>query len=200
MTCGDDEHSCKFRRFFGGPEGRIRFFKIIISLFIVVHVGLTIAFLSPENIAFRRAITDASEGAWKFAGLWQGWALFAPEIRHSNSHCIALLTFADGSSTQWPLPRFDQMNLLEKYQKDKFRKWSGDNAPWDRYSEFWPGLARYIGRLHFQDGNRPVSCTLLMYSSDIPEPGTPGNRLPMPHRSKASLVFYYRYNAEDFSV
>lgn len=174
--------------------------KALISLFIVVQVSLTIAFLSPKSIAFTHAIADAATFHWKFAGMWQGWELFAPEIRGQNTHSVALITYEDGSTAEWPMPRTDQFDLAQKYRGDKFRKWNGDNAQWSRYQEFWPDLARYVAKLHYNgSGPKPATFMLLNFSAAVAKPEPNHNRLESPLRTHTRAAFFYQYTPEDFA-
>jgi hypothetical protein len=180
---------------------RERQLKVIISAYIIVQFVLTIAWLSPEKFALRRAIVDAASGVYKFAGLWQGWELFAPAIRNINSHTVAILRFEDGSATEWPLPRFEQLSGWEKVRKDKFRKWNGDNVQWERYKEFWPAFARYVAKLHYDGtGPKPVSLTLMLFSSTVPDISTNTHRDRLPKHDKAQTTFFYTYKPEDLSI
>jgi hypothetical protein len=180
---------------------RERVLKIIISTFIILFVGTTLAWLSPEKIALRKLIVEASTGVFKFAGLWQGWELFAPNIRNVNSHTIALISFDDGSLTAWPLPRFEQMGAMEKFRKDKFRKWNGDNVQWDRYKDFWPAFARYVGRLHYNgSGAKPVSCTLMMFQTTVPGPTSHVSRAALPQHDQPKFSFFYVYKDGDLAI
>lgn len=191
----------EFPNAIGTPAQREHWLKMLISAFIILHVSLTIAFLSPESIALRQAITDATGFFWKFSGMYQGWQLFAPAIRNFNSHSIVLLSFEDGSTTEWPLARTDQMGYWEKYQRDKFRKWNGDNIQSDRHKEDWPDFAKYVGRLHYDGtGPKPVSFMLMRFSSTIPKPESGHKRLEMPPRTTPQMLFFYTYRPEDFSI
>jgi hypothetical protein len=117
-----------------------------------------------------------------------------------NSHAVALITLRDGTVTQWPFPRFEQLDYWQKFRGDKFRKWAGDNAQWVTYKEFWPDMARYIGRLHFTPQNPPVSLMLTMYMSDTPKPEAHRDRMDIPMRTQFHSVYLYRFKPEDFKI
>jgi len=110
-----------------------------------------------------------------------------------------MVTFEDGTSTQWPMPRFEQMGDFEKFRKDKFRKWASDNAEWHNYKQFWPEFARYIGRLHYSaDGPKPMMLMMTRYQSDVPKPETGISRLDIQKRYKYSTLFSYQFKPGDF--
>ncbi len=177
---------------------RERLFKIAITVFIIVHVTLTIAWLSPSN-TLRDNMTSSVRLVWDLCGFTQKWELFAPAIRTINSHCVVMVTFDDGTATQWPMPRFEHMDYFQKFQKDKFRKWAFDNAEWDTYKEFWPDMARYIGRLHYSGvGPKPILLMMTRYQSDMPKIGSGVNRLDIPKRYQYATAFTYRFKPEDF--
>lgn len=171
--------------------------KSLISAFIICYVSVILVFLSPKT-ALTNAITGSIKPWWFFAGFQQRWELFSPSIRTLNVHTVAMVTFENGTVTLWELPRLEQMNAFDKFRKDKLRKWAADSVPWEPYKQFWPDLARYVGRIHYDPKNKPVSLTLLRLTADIPPPSVAVRRELFAPHTKLSTCFSYRFSPEDF--
>lgn len=172
--------------------------KIFISVCIVIQVCTAIAWLSPES-AFRNSITEHTKLFWDFFALRQRWELFAPKIRDVNIEPMAILSFEDGSTTVWQLPHSDFNNQLEKFTKDRFHKWSIDALPYqDPYEPYWPDLARYAGRLHYDPANKPTTFMLLVFTGQIPLPSAGISRDHLPPKTDLRIPFVYRFHKEDF--
>jgi hypothetical protein len=173
--------------------------KTVISAGIIVYYTLAVIHLSPDS-PFSTKLKDPTRTLCEFFGWIQNWHLFGPEIRNINFHSFGLIGYADGTIGSWEPPRFDVLTLHQKYCKDKFHKWDQDCVPWENYRDFWPGLARYVGRLHYDRANVPVWFMLLRFEADIPDPRT-GKLLDsgnMPPHSRLLNAFTYHYSPEDF--
>lgn len=175
--------------------------KISISVFLVAYYGLTFINISPNAEGpLNSRLREPTHVICEFFGWMQNWRLFGPLIRTINFHTFALIGYENGMIGSWEAPRFDLMNLNEKYRKDKFHKWDSDCLPWFNYHNFWPGFARWLGNLHYDPGNKPVWCLLLRYESDIPDPrqGKILEHDAMPPRTRLLNSFLYHYQPEDF--
>jgi hypothetical protein len=174
-----------------------RALKILISAFIVVLTVTSLAWLSPET-EFRNLIVERSSTFWEFFGMRQRWELFAPEIRETNHHSAAFMMFEDGTTTIWDIPHNQYRDQFDKFAKDRYHKWSADVLPWSMYEAFWPDLARYAGRLHYDPQNSPKTFILMTFTGDIPKPKAGISRFNMPPHTSYRTVFTYRYHPEDF--
>jgi hypothetical protein len=178
---------------------RERLSKGVISAFIVLYLVVVIAHLSPKDFALTRVIADQTNFLWKFSGIYQSWTLFSPKIRTMNSHTVAYVWFDNGAMTAFPLPRFEKgTSIYDKFRYDKFRKWHGDSMQWEWYKEFWPQLAKYVGRLHYDGtGPKPVSFALMCYKVEIPKPESNTPRSALPEHDSPYCSFFYRYRDGD---
>ena len=173
--------------------------KIVISLGILVYYTLTIIHLWPDR-PLSMKLKEPTRTLCEFFGWVQNWHLFGPEVRTNNFEAFVLIGYTDGTIGSWEPPRFDMLNLRQRYSKDKFHKWDQDCLPWDNYQEFWPGFARYVGRLHYDASNPPVWMMLLRFQADIPDP-TGEERVDhdrMPAKTTLYNAFLYHFRPEDF--
>lgn len=171
--------------------------KIGLSVFTLCYWFYAITWVSPES-DLRDRILEPTKQTMLFFGLDQNWKLFSPDIRDINYHPLAVITFADGTRVCWQPPQINQKDLWLKFKDEKFRKWSIDSLPWPDYKEFWPDFARFVGRQYQEDGRKPVSLSLLLFWTKIPDPKT--NFCPvekLPKHTSPSLVFYYLYQPGD---
>lgn len=176
-------------------------FKTVISAWIVFYYGLSLIHISPSSEGpLPTKLKEPTRTLCEFFGWVQNWRLFGPEIRNINFHSFALIGYADGTIGSWEPPRFDLMTLNQKYRKDKFHKWDQDCMPWYNYRDFWPGLAQYVGKIHYDPANKPVWFMLLRLEADIPDPrnGKILDHDNMPAHTRLLNAFLYHYRPEDF--
>ncbi len=171
--------------------------ELFISLFICTYLFYLIAWLSPENET-RKRIIEPINTAWLFFGLDQNWRLFSPEIKDINFHTLAILTFEDGSKKIWELPRMKRLDFWQRFKDEKFRKWSIDSLPWPDYKEFHPDFAVYVGKKFYNPSNKPVSLSLQLFWTDIPDPEKHFTKVEnLPEHTRMNNVFFYRFKEGD---
>ncbi len=173
--------------------------EIVLSVISVLYITITAFWLLPNSEPKSRVI-DPIKILWLFCGFDQNWALFSPSIRNINYHTVGVVTFRDGMKQIWEPPRMERLDWISKFTKEKFRKWSVDSLPWPDHKEFWPYVARYIGREVYRSDNPPAEFSLCLLWSQIPPPKekTMSLREQLPTHTKFSHVFTYKYLPEDF--
>jgi hypothetical protein len=174
-----------------------RKWQILLSIPIALYFFYSIVFLCPDSLWRTRLVSGVSL-FWNYWRLDQNWALFSPAIRDINYHTAAIITFQDGTRTVWELPRMNKLCLETTYNDEKWRKWAGDSVPWPNYKQFWPDLARYIGRKFYNHDNQPTAMVLCLYSVKIPPPTVNQPQSQLPYHTEYSYIFSYRYTPEDF--
>ncbi len=109
--------------------------------------------------------------AW--SGLFQKWDMFAPNPSMLNNYMTADITYADGHTATWSFPRMEELGLVDKYVKERYRKFANDNLRLDAFSVLWPDAARYIARVNkVQASNPPVAIDLIRHWSVVQPPGS----------------------------
>lgn len=169
--------------------------KVLISLFIVVHVSAICLWLCPSS-RIRDLLLAPLRPYVTFLGLWQSWGVFAPDPKNWNPYMTALIIFADGSQKMWEFPRMDKLNLIDKMFKERYRKWANDCVNNEQVAIVWPDTARYIARLHSNPVNPPVSVSIIRHWTWISPPNEcPKRRVPEGGGSKT--LFTYDLAPED---
>jgi hypothetical protein len=176
--------------------------EAFLSLVSISFLFITAFWLAPDKEPFgtlKKRVTDPIRPFWLFWGLEQNWALFSPVIREINYHTIGVVTLKDGSKLIWEPPRMDKLDLLQRFRQEKFRKWGVDSLPWKPHKEFWPYIARYVGRQVYNKQNPPTQFTLLLYWTKIPPPTDTEfvSKSKLPEHTVCNHVFTYVYNDED---
>jgi hypothetical protein len=91
---------------------------------------------------------------------------------YSNNYLEADVTFADGGRATWKFPRIDQMGYVDRYLKERHRKWATERVleagkPSPTVAE---AAARYAAQQVERPGNPPLKVELIRYRSQIPAP------------------------------
>ncbi len=110
-----------------------------------------------------------------WSGLFQTWNMFAPEPMKLNGYVEAEVIFRNGDSRVWSFPRTERLGVIERYRKERYRKFGNEYLRMDAYSGLWPDTARFIARANRQRSNEPAIVILNRYWSQIRPPGPDGS-------------------------
>ena len=134
----------------------------LVNAFIVGHVVAIAAWSTPGPVqpAPLRALNRMIAPYMLRSGLWQGWDMFAPDPLAINVDVEAEVTFRDGSRVTWVFPRMEELSYVERYRKERYRKWR-ERVRGDAFRTTWPDTARYVARLHDRP-DHPVAAVALM--------------------------------------
>lgn len=177
--------------------------EVFLSVVTLTFLFFTGFWLIPDKDqvgTLRKHVIEPVRSFILFWGLEQSWALFSPRIRDINYHTAGLVTFEDGSKYIWEPPRMDKLNLVERFRLEKFRKWGVDSLPWDTHKEYWPYLARFVGRQVYNKDNPPVQFSLMLFWAKIPPPTKEEfvSKEKLPAHTLSNHIFTYNYSEEDF--
>lgn len=157
--------------------------RLIFSAAIVLAlVGLVQANLRPSYL--RERLGKVTSHYVNAVGLDQDWALFAPEPRKFTLTLAAEVTYADGSTRIWTLPRGD--NVLGGYWDYRWLKWI-EYAVDDRHKNLWQPAAAWVASDAAKAATTVTKVTLLRNET----PNNPPGQKPL--RGPFSSVRYYTY-------
>ena len=162
--------------------------RLTISAFLLFHLIAIASWALPFNSLLNDRTKEVIRPYMLWSGLFQIWDMFAPDPLKMNSYVDAEVWFRDGSARVWSLPRMNEIGLVERYFKERYRKFS-EYLRRDSHSVFWPDAARYIARLHRNPGNPPTAVQLIRHWSDINPPGPGGQYQP----GRWQQYLYYTY-------
>lgn len=120
------------------------------------------------------------------SGTWQYWDMFAPDPSNVDLYADAEVEFRDGSKSIVGYPRMYELNLFDKYLKERYRKYY-ERAGSLEFAYLWPGFAVQMARKAAKDpANPPIGVTLRKHSLRIVPPGE-----PQPTEYSVERYFHY---------
>jgi len=100
-------------------------------------------------------------------GFWQSWDMFAPNPSNRDVWGSAVIEYKDGSEKQVNFPRVKTYGYLEKYEKERFRKYF-ERANLDRWSYLREPACLWLARTNWSDPeNPPVRVNLYMHLKEV---------------------------------
>ena len=128
---------------------------------------------------------------FRYLGLWQGWAMFAPNPSKLNLGIEIILEHQDRQIKIISMPRLSQMPKWEAYKRERHRKFLG-NLRKDSQKATWPRAAQYFRGLHDDPQNPIVRIDLIRKWSSVKIPKDPKASLDRPQHTylDKSYMFY----------
>ncbi len=149
--------------------------RFVLTLVILFHLVAFTAWTVPMNFVLLDDFRAAIRPYMLWTGLFQAWNMFAPDPLRLNSYLEAEVRLANGEIRIWREPRMEKLGLVDKYFKERYRKYMNEHLRMDDQSTLWPDAARYIARLYDTDkANPPMGVRLVRYWQDILPPGPQG--------------------------
>ena len=168
-----------------------RITRTLVTLFCLFHMATFFLWTAPLNSPLIDNFRATVRPYLLWTGLFQAWNMFAPDPLRLDSYLEAEVRLANGEIRIWREPRMEQLGLVDKYFKERYRKYMNEHLRMDDQSALWPDAARYIARLYDTDkANPPMSVRLTRYWNEILPPGAHGELRLSPWTNYT----YYRYN------
>ena len=164
--------------------------RAAISAFLAFNLFAIVSWCVPLESPLMEACRNAVRPYMLWTGLFQKWDMFAPEPSKLNSYIGAQIAFRDGRTVLWSFPRMENLGIVDKYLKERYRRYANDGLRLDNNARLWPDAARYIARLHDSPGNPPVAVNLIRYWSVVPPPTATGAYQPAPWQQH--MFFQYQ--------
>jgi hypothetical protein len=166
--------------------------RIAATVFIAFHLFAVITWAVPLDTPLIVQCREAIKGYMLWTGLFQKWDMFAPEPSKLNNYVTATVIYRDGRTSEWAFPRMENLGIVEKYFKERYRKYASDNLRIDTRSGLWPDAARYIARATATASAPPVEVDLVRHWSEVPPPLRTGEAPPSPWNE----FTYFRYQVQ----
>jgi hypothetical protein len=166
-------------------------FMFVVNLFIVFHLAAFLAWVLPIQSLIVSNFKGHIKSYMLAAGLFQNWDMFAPDPLRLNLRVDAEVAFRDGTTRIWEFPRMDALGFVDRYYKERYRKYATEYLRTDNGNEaLRPDAARYIARLNNdQPSNPPVTVTLYRSWSEI-QPARPDGSYRAGPWSRVSFFTY----------
>jgi len=178
----------------------VRLRSCAVNAFIVAYASAVVAWSIPvpAQPGLVRALDRWLAPAMLASGLWQSWDMFAPDPLAVDVSVEAEVHRADGSRTTWEFPRMETLGYLERYRRERFRKWR-ERVRLDAYAIVWPDTARFVARQLSRPEAPARSVELRRRWTPIPAPVGPWlpARLSRPVFAHQATFFRYTVRPED---
>jgi hypothetical protein len=129
--------------------------------------GYTLAAFSwsmPEGLFPPKPYVDTlTAGPMLALGLWQQWSMFAPDPRDQDICVEVACIDATGNRERRMLTDMVAMGYLERWQKERWRKFFNDHLRLDDEKHLWQPFAEYALRCLQDDGLDPVTVDLVRW-------------------------------------
>ncbi len=168
--------------------------RIAINVFLVFHLVAITCWSMPFAGPLVRVVRDSVRPYIVASGLFQSWDMFSPDPKGINSYLEAVVIYQDGSTQLWSFPRMELLDMPERYQKERYRKYE-ENLENNVNAPLWPDAARYIARLTSSAGHPAKTVMLVVRWSDIlpPTADNPNGRGPW----QVNVFYTYAVKPED---
>jgi hypothetical protein len=140
--------------------------RYLINVFLIFHIVVITLWSLPIGSPLMPMFRDLVRPYLVAIGLFQSWDTFAPNPTSANQYLEAMIIYKDGSSRLWPFPRMESLGFIERYGKERYRKY-GENLQNGQYSDLRPDAARYVARLNSSPANPAQTVMLIVRWSDI---------------------------------
>ncbi len=158
-----------------------------ISAFIMFHLIAIVCWCAPINTPLVDAFRQLIRPYMMWSGLFQSWDTFAPQPKSDNDYIQGAVITHNGHTNIWTFPRMEQLGILQRYSKERYRKFS-EAARETKNAALWPDVARHLARLYRSPVDPPEIVILIRYFSDItPQPG-PSDRV---EPQRANILIEY---------
>ena len=146
----------------------------LLNAFILWHIGCVTLWLLPYSAEIVQRMVPPGYTPVRcyltFTGFMQGWNMFSPNPDNLDVWPEAHITYADGSTKVWVYPRMVKMGYVERYKRERFRKWV-EVSTHNGTPLIWREMARYAARINnTRPHDPPVSVALWMHDRIVPPP------------------------------
>jgi hypothetical protein len=133
---------------------------VLVAAYAVAAVSWTL----PADIVPPKPLIDrVTGGPLLFLGLWQSWDMFSPDPR-TQDICVEVVSVErDGRRQPWMLTDMVAMDALDRWRKDRWRKYFNDHLRLDASRHLWEPFAAYAVRRLREDGHDPVRIELVRW-------------------------------------
>ena len=144
--------------------------RTAISAFLAFHLFAIVVWSMPLDSPLTQALRGHIRAYVVWIGLFQKWDMFAPDPSKLNNYVSAVITHADGQVSVWNFPRMQDLGFVDKYFKERYRKFANDNLRLDMFAPLWPDAARYVARMGNRSASPPLIVELVRHWSPVPPP------------------------------
>ena len=150
--------------------------RLLISTFLVFHMGATAVWVMPQ-CPIRKEFAPWVQYYIVPLGLWQLWAMFAPDPVRDTVTLEAEVIDANGVRYRFEFPRLADYNWWQGIPRFRYSKYAANLACEDFALAREFAAHHVLRRLKLPAEVYPVSVHLLYQSRTTPPPGSPSPEL-----------------------
>ncbi len=120
--------------------------RAALSIIAVLYTIAAFCWTMPNNVPFREQINSLSRPAFRYLGLWQSWEMFTPQPPSDDIYVTAMAHYKDGTQKDLNICRMHTMGYIERYQKERWRKWGSEYLRLDANKQLWEPTSRYFAQ------------------------------------------------------
>lgn len=132
--------------------------------------------MPPEVFPPKPLIDRVARVPFTVFSLWHAWDMFSPDPRDIDVCVEVAFTEWDGARDRLMLTDMVAMGYVERWRKDRWRKFFNDNLRLDDNAWLWQPFAEYAVRRLRDDGYDPASIELVRWWRPCQRPVHPGLR------------------------
>lgn len=145
-----------------------RLIRWCVGIFVFVHLYIMVFWGLPGS-GFRGYMVEPIRDYVLKSGLWHSWDMFSPDPISMIYRVHAQIHYSNGAMDVWEVPRMEKLGYMERYQKERYRKWR-ERIRQDTYASTWDDVSRYVARIHNNPTNPPKQIVLVREWDSIPAP------------------------------
>jgi hypothetical protein len=145
--------------------------RVVISAFVIFHLSALMIWTMP-NCAIKAQFQSPYRFYMLPLGLWQWWAIFAPDPLRASLTLNAEIIDAKGMRHEYPFTRLADLSWWQKIPRYRHCKFSGNMAA-EEYAKHREFTARHaVRQLNMDPEAFPVWVSLYLELKDAPPPGS----------------------------
>lgn len=172
--------------------------KSLITTFVLLNISIMIIEGLPDQSALGARFMKLVGKYQSLTMFYQPWAMFAPNPMNTTAFIEADLTFSDGTTDTWRLPRPVNSSGMRKFlTADRYRIYGQETLVPGQNDLAWFDLARYITRQQIKnssEGSPTVTSIIFKRFSSRIQPPKEGQLIPhgtLSTRFEVEEVFKY---------
>jgi hypothetical protein len=148
-----------------GPVSLVRrAFRHWQTFLVVAYTVAAFTWTIPASLFPPKTTIDGMvAGPFLLLGLWQAWDMFSPDPRATDICVEMRCTDRDGTVDRRMLTDMVAMGYLERWQKDRWRKYFNDHLRLDDEQRLWQPFTEYAVRRLREEGHDPEKIELVRW-------------------------------------
>lgn len=161
------------------------------TLLVAAYTLAAFSWTMPESLfPPKRWIDPLAAGPFLRLGLWQAWDMFSPDPRTTDICLEVEWNDRDGTRGAWMVTDMVSMGYVERWRKDRWRKYGNDHLRLDDERDLWQPFAEFAVRRLRAEGRDPAAIALVRWWRPCEPQVSPRLRADVRRTPWQSYVFH----------